>query len=112
MAKHFNLDITMEDNNKIIHKRFQLDYKEGSIEIQLNFIIKKEVVEISNIQIHGTFVSQIPKSPDFEEIGNKAFLISHHINTNGKTVFTRIIGNNYANDITEEILKLKKELSG
>ena len=31
----------MEDNHKIIHKRFQKNYSEGSIEVQLNFVIEK-----------------------------------------------------------------------
>lgn len=101
----------MTKQQNIIHKRFQKDYKLGSVEVQLNFIIDNDVFEISNIQIHGTFDSGLPNSPTFEQIKNKAFLVSKHINIDGKIVQTRIIGNNYANDIVEQILELKKELN-
>jgi hypothetical protein len=101
----------MEVNHKILHKRFQKNYSEGSIEVQLNFVIEKDLIEISNIQIHGTFDSGLPNSPKIEQINNKAFLVAQHINIDGKTLFTRIVGNDYADDILEEILKLKKEIS-
>lgn len=101
----------MKNEQEIIHKRFQINYSEGSIEVQLNFVIEKDLIEITNIQIHGTFDSGLPDSPKIEQINNKAFLVSQHINIDGKTVFTRIVGNDYANDILEEILKLKKEIA-
>ena len=101
----------MKKEPMIIHKRFQIDYSEGSIEVQLNFIVDNDIVEVSNIQIHGTFNTDLPNSPTFEQINNKAFLVSHHKSVERKTVMTRIIGNNYANDIVEQILKLKKELT-
>jgi hypothetical protein len=101
----------MKDNHKIIHKRFQINYSEGGIEVQLDFIIEKDVIEISNIQIHGTFDSGLPDSPKFELINSEVFIVSQHINTHGETVFTRIVGNKYANEILEEILKLKKDIA-
>lgn len=101
----------MTKERMIIHKRFQIDYNKGGIEIQLNFIVDNGVIGISNIQIHGTFDTGLPNSPTFEQINNKAFLVSHHKNFEGKTVLNRIIGNNYANDIVEQILELKNELT-
>lgn len=101
----------MEDNHTIIHKRFQKNYSEGSIEVQLNFVIEKDIIEITNIQIQGTFDSGLPNSPKIEQIKNKAFLVSQHINIEGKTLLTRIVGNAYADDILEEILKLKKGIT-
>lgn len=101
----------MEDNKKIIHKRFQLDYSDGSIEVQLNFIIAKDVIEISNIQIHGTFDSSLPNSPKIEQINSKSFLVSEYTNIHGKTISTRIVGNDYGNDILEEISRLKIEIA-
>ncbi|MBS7787646.1 hypothetical protein KIH23_10085 [Flavobacterium sp. CYK-55] len=101
----------MINNQKIIHKRFQKNYSEGAIEVQLNFVIEENLIEITNMQIHGTFDSGLPNSPKIEQINNKVFLVSQYINIDGKIVLTRIVGNNYADDILEEILKLKKEIS-
>ena len=95
----------------IIHKRFQREYSAGSIEVQLNFIVDDGVVKVSNIQIHGTFDHGLPNSPTLEQQNNKAFLVLHFINLEGKTEITRIFGNNYADDIVEEILKLKNKLT-
>lgn len=100
----------MTKESMIIHKRFQIDYSEGSIEVQVNFVVDNGIVEVSNIQIHGTFDTDLPNFPFFEQISDKAFLVSHHINTNGKTLMTRIIGNKYANNIIEQIVKLKNEI--
>ena len=101
----------MTKQQKNIHKRFQRDYSAGSIEVQLNFIVDDGVVKVSNIQIHGTFDHGLPDSPTLEQHNNKAFLVSHFINLEEKPEITRIIGNDYADDIVEEILKLKHKLT-
>jgi hypothetical protein len=101
----------MTKQQKITHKRFQRDYSEGSIEVQLNFIVENDVVKVSNIQIHGTFDHGLPDSPTLEQQNNKAFLVSHFINLEGKTLITPIIGNDYADDIVEQILELRKKLT-
>lgn len=101
----------MTKEKMIIHKRFQIDYSEGSIEVQLNFIVDNGVVEVSNIQIKGTFENGLPNSPTIEQQNNKTFLVSHHKSIDGKTVITRIIGNIYADDIVEQILELKNKIT-
>lgn len=95
----------------IIHKRFQKDFNEGSIEVQVNFNINNGIVEISNIHIKGTFDTGLPTSPTIEQLNNKYFLIAHYKNVGGKDVINRIIGSKYADDIVEEILELKNKLS-
>lgn len=101
----------MGKQQKITHKRFQNDYSEGSIEVQVDFILENGVFKIANIQIHGTFDSGLPNSPTFEQQNDKAFIVSHYINISGKRIMERIVGNKYADEIAEEILKLKKELN-
>lgn len=99
----------MTKEQMIIHKRFQRDYSEGSIEVQLNFIVDNGVIEVSNIHIKGTFEHGLPNSPTLEQQNNKAFLISHYISQDGKNVINRIIGNDYADDIVKQILELKND---
>ena len=101
----------MEKQQKITHKRFQNDYSEGSIEVQVDFIPENGVFKISNIQIHGTFDTGLPSSPTFEQVNNTAFLVSHYTNIVGERIMERVVGNKYADEIVEQILKLKKELN-
>ena len=105
-----SLDRNIMEKQEIIHKRFQKDYKEGSIEVQLNFVVDNGVVEVSNVQIHGTFDTCLPSSPTFKLINKMGFLIAQHESLDGKAIITPIVGNNYANDIVAQILKLKIEL--
>lgn len=100
----------MEKQQEIIHKRFQNNYNEGSIEIQVDFILENGVLKMSNIQIQGTFNSGLPNSPTIEQQNNKTFLVSHYTNIAGKRIMERIVGNKYADDIVAQILRLKKEL--
>lgn len=100
----------MTKEKMIIHERFQRNYSEGGIEVQLNFIVDNGVVEVSNIQIKGTFDTGLPKSPTLVQQDGKTFLISHYKNLEGNTIITRIIGNVYADDIVEQILELKNKI--
>jgi len=99
----------MEKQQKVIHERFQKDYREGGIEIQLNFIVTNDDIEISNIQIHGTFDTGLPSSRTYE-LENKTFLVSQYTDIAGKRIRERVVGNKYADDIVEQILHMKKEL--
>jgi hypothetical protein len=100
----------MEKQQKITHKRFQIDKSEGSIEVQFDFVLEDGVVKISNIHIHGNFDSGLPSSPTFEQVNNTAFLVSHYTNIFEKRIMERVVGNKYADEIVEAILKLKDEL--
>lgn len=101
----------MTKQQKIIHKRFQNNYSEGSFEVQLNFIVENNVIVVSNIQIHGSFDTGLPNSPIFEQINNKAFLVSHYTNIAGEKIMERVVGNKYADDIVMQILELKDKLT-
>ena len=100
----------MAKQQKIIHKRFQNDYSEGSFEVQVNLIVENVVIEVSDIQIHGTFDTGLPNSLTLEELNNKTFLVAHYTNSSGERIMERIIGNKYADEIVKQILKLKNEL--
>lgn len=100
----------MTKQRDIIHKRFQIDKSEGSIEVQVDFFLDDGVVKISNIHIHGNFDSGLPSSPTFERVNNTAFLVSHYTNIVGKRIMERVVGNKYADEIVEQILKLMDEL--
>ena len=93
-----------------IHKRFQIDKSEGSIEVLVDFVLEDGVVNFSNIHIRGNFDSGLPSSPTFEQVYNKAFLVSHYTNIAGKRIMERLVGNKYADEIVEQILKLRDEL--
>jgi hypothetical protein len=94
----------------IIHKRIQNDYEKGSIEIQINFDVDHSNVKVSNIHIHDTFDSGLPASPTFEEHNSKNFLVAHYTK-DGKKIFERIIGNIYADNITEHISEIIIEIT-
>jgi len=91
------------------HKRFQKNYTNGSIEIQLNYDIVDKNIRVSNIHIHSTFDIGIPNFADlsFEKYNNE-FLILKNTYENCITKFEPIIGNQYANDIVKDIFLIKK----
>ena len=99
----------MEKQKKTIHERFQNNYNEGSIEVQVDFIVESDDVKISNIHIKGNF--GLPTSPTLEQLNNKTFLVAHYTNITGEKIMERVVGNKYADEIVEEILKLKKGLN-
>jgi len=94
----------------IIHKRFQKNYNEGSIEVQVNFNVDNSVVKVSDIQIKGSFNCGLPANPSIEEQNNNFFLVAHYVNIAEKNVNELIIGNKYADDIVKDILELKHNI--
>ncbi|MBC7525281.1 MAG: hypothetical protein H7239_12690 [Flavobacterium sp.] len=94
----------------IIHKRIQCDFEKGSVEIQINFDVFNNNVKVSKIQIHSTFDSGLPALPTFEEYKSKSFLVAHYCNAD-KKIFERIVGNIYADTITEQIREMIIEIS-
>lgn len=93
-----------------IHKRFQKDFNEGSIEVQVNFDIENGVVKVSNIHIKGTFDHGLPAVPTIEHQNNNIFLVAHYINEEGNRISNPIIGNKYADEILKDILKLRQDI--
>ncbi len=94
----------------IIHKRIQNDYENGSIEIQINFVAESRNVKVSNIQIKSTFDCGLPTSPTIEKSLNKYFLVDHYFK-HDKRIFERIVGNIYADNITEQISDMIIEIT-
>jgi hypothetical protein len=95
----------------LIHKRFQKDYKKGSIEVQVNFSVENNSIEISTIHIHSNFDSGLPTNPTIESIGDKKIFIAHYKDVNGKSMKERIIGNEYSDDIINSILEIQSAIS-
>jgi len=95
----------------LIHKRFQKDYKNGSIEVQVNFSVENNSIEISTIQIHSNFDSGLPINPTIESVGDKKIFIAQYKDANGKSIKERIVGNEYSDDIINSILEVKTAIS-
>lgn len=93
-----------------IHKRFQIDKSEGSIEVQVDFALEDGVVKISNINIQANFESGLPNSPSLEQFNNTAFLVIDYLNIAGKRIMERLVGNKYADEIVEKILNLRDQI--
>lgn len=97
----------MQENNKIIHQKIKLNYEEGGIEVQLNFIINEYQTEIVIINIHSSFESGIPKSATIENSDGINYLCTTYIDLHGRKIIERV-NNKYAVDIVNEILKIQK----
>ncbi len=91
----------------IIHKRFQKDYSEGGIEVQLNFDIENDVVNIFAIHIKATFETNLPTNPTLTQLNGKNLLVGHYITREGNNTTSVITENKYADDIVQEIMELK-----
>ncbi len=99
----------MHENNKIVHKRIQLNYDKGGIEVQLNFIISDVHIEIANINIHSSFESGLPNSATLNKTDGMYFLDATYFDLKGRKIVERI-NNVYADDIVNEILKIQKQI--
>ena len=91
----------------IVHKRFQKDYSEGGVEVQLTFEIENDGVNILVIQIKATFETNLPANPTLTQLNGKNLLVAHYKSIEGKNRTSLITGNKYADDIVQEILKIK-----
>jgi hypothetical protein len=99
----------MKENNNIIHKKIELNYKEGGIGVQLNFVINEYQTEIVIINIHSSFESGIPKSATIENSDGINYLCTTYIDQQGRKIIERV-KNKYAVDIVNEIMKIQKQI--
>ena len=99
----------MHKNNKIVHKKFQLNYDKGGIEVQLNFVINEDHIEIANINIHSSFESGLPNSATLDKTDGIYYLVASYFDLNGRKIIERM-NNKYAEDIVNEILKIQKQI--
>jgi hypothetical protein len=83
---------------------------EGSIEVQVDFIINCDVAIVSNLQIHCNFETGLPNSPTLEQYNDKYYLVSHYTNPIGKKIMERTIGNKFADEVIEQILELMNKI--
>ncbi len=99
----------MQEINKIIHKKIELNYDEGGIEVQLNFLINEDHTEIAIINIHSSFESGLPNSATFEKTDGIYNLVATYFDLKGRKIVERV-NNKYAVDIVNEILKIQKQI--
>jgi hypothetical protein len=97
----------MLENNKIIHQKIELNYEEGGIEVQLNFVINEYQTEIIIINIHSSFESGIPKSATIVNSDGIKYLCTTYFDIQGRKIIERV-NNKYAVDIVNEIMKIQK----
>lgn len=63
----------------MLHKRIQIDYPEGSIEIQFNVKYSGQNTSIETIQIHSNFLkTQLPLHATLEQENNEWTLFASY----------------------------------
>ncbi|HEY8660879.1 MAG TPA: hypothetical protein VIL78_17730 [Hanamia sp.] len=96
----------------MLHKRIQLDYPEGSIEIQFNVKHNGQNTSIETIQIHSNFLkTQLPLHAKLEQENNEWILFANYqTKENGQLIPVKEqVKNKYSNDIIIQLLKIRDE---
>ncbi|MDQ6763814.1 MAG: hypothetical protein M3015_14465, partial [Bacteroidota bacterium] len=96
----------------MLHKRIQIDYPEGSIEIQFNVKHNGQNTSIETIQIHSNFPKiQLPFHATLEQENNEWVLFANYqTKENGQLIPVKEqVKNKYSNDIIIQLLKIRDE---
>ncbi|MBL7745313.1 MAG: hypothetical protein JNN00_17695 [Chitinophagaceae bacterium] len=94
------------------HQRFQLDFNEGSFEVQFNLEFDGDVVNVTTLQIHSTIKPQPFINPSFELENGQWGVYSNYQTLDAKKNIINVRqkeDSKIAIDIANKILKIKED---
>ncbi|GGB08053.1 hypothetical protein [Puia dinghuensis] len=93
------------------HRRIQLDYPEGSIEVQFNLEFDGSQTHINSILIHAKGGIELPQYPELKFMnGNYVLTHTYSVSKNGKDLIKEeAVQSPYGPDIVEKMLQIKED---
>ncbi len=97
-----------EELDNIKHKRIQIPFDKGSIEIQFNYIIRNSKAEIFHLHVKADFECGIPEHISLVVKNKLVYFTTNEIEISG--IKNRIISSNeYSKTVYESILEFFRE---